>query len=179
MMEPTGELPAALLQKLLQEQPTLDDARRARAEVLRRSLWVPRPLEEVFAFFAAPENLELITPPWLRFRIQTPLPITMGIGTLIDYRIGLHGVPMRWRTRISAWQPPHRFADEQLRGPYSTWWHEHMFHAHEGGTEILDRIHFRAPLALIAHPLMVRGELARIFDYRHQVIGQRFGAPRS
>ena len=175
MMEPMSQLPADLLARLLREQPTLHDAERARTESLNRSLWVPRSLTEVFAFFADASNLQLLTPPWLQFRIVTPTPIAMAVGTLIDYRIGLHGIPMRWRTRISAWQPPHRFADEQLRGPYSTWWHEHTFQARDGGTEIMDRVYFRAPLAALSHPLLVRGELTRIFDYRHQIIGQRFG----
>lgn len=173
------ELPVELRAQLFAAQRTLSAADQNRTEVLERRLWVPRPLSEVFGFFAEAGNLQKLTPAFLDFRIVTPQPITMAVGTLIDYRISLHGVPMRWRTRISAWQPPHRFADEQLRGPYSIWWHEHHFVEHDGGTSILDRVHYRAPLSLIAHPLIVRRELAQIFDYRTQIITSRFAAAPS
>lgn len=173
------ELPADVLAKLFADQPTLSAAQQARSEVLQRRLWVPRPLSEVFEFFAEAQNLQKLTPSFLDFRIVTPQPIAMAVGTLIDYRISLRGIPMGWRTRISAWQPPHRFADEQLRGPYSVWWHEHHFVEHDGGTSILDRVHFRAPFSFLAHPLMVRRELAKIFDYRTGVIAARFAAAPS
>lgn len=166
-------LPRSLLQQLLREQPTLAPPRGA--EVLLRQQWVPRPLADVFPFFAQAENLQQLTPAFLDFRILTPLPIPMAVGTLIDYRIRLHGLPMRWRTRISAWQPPHRFADQQLSGPYRVWWHEHLFAEQDGGTLLTDRVVYKAPLSLIAHPLLVRRELARIFDYRRQIVGERFG----
>ena len=167
-------LPVPLLRELLRAQPTC--AAMPQAEVLLRTQRVPCPLAEVFPFFAHAENLQRLTPAFLDFRILTPLPIPMQIGTLIDYRIRLHGVPMRWRTRISAWQPPHRFADEQLRGPYRQWWHEHLFAEVEGGTLITDRVVFRSPLSWLAHPLLVRRQLARIFDYRQKIIADRFGS---
>jgi len=173
------ELPAELWARLVSEQPTLAANEQARCEVLQRRLWVPRPLAEVFAFFAEAGNLQQLTPKTLDFRIKTPQPISMAVGTLIDYRIALHGLPMGWRTRISAWQPPHRFADEQLRGPYRIWWHEHHFVEHDGGTSIIDRVYFRSPLAFLAHPLVVRRELAGIFDYRTQIIAARFAAAPS
>ena len=166
-------LPEPLLQTLLREQPTLPLPRGA--EVLLRQQLVPRPLAEVFPFFAQAENLQHLTPSFLDFRILTPPPIAMAVGTLIDYRIRLRGLPMRWRTRIAAWQPPHRFADQQLRGPYSVWWHEHLFAEQDGGTLITDRVVYKAPFSFIAHPLVVRRELARIFDYRTQAIAARFG----
>lgn len=173
----SSTLPKLLLQNLLREQPTLPPPRGA--EVLLRNQFVPRPLAEVFPFFAQAANLQQLTPSFLDFRILTPLPIQMTVGTLIDYRIRLHGIPMRWRTRISAWQPPYRFADEQLSGPYSVWWHEHLFAEQDGGTLITDRVVYKSPLSFIAHPLIVRRELSRIFTYRRQVIGQRFAhAPR-
>lgn len=165
-------LPLPLLRELLRAQPTCVAA--PRAEVLLRTQRVPYPLAEVFPFFAHAENLQTLTPAFLDFRILTPLPIAMQVGTLIDYRIRLHGVPMRWRTRIRVWQPPHRFADEQLRGPYRQWWHEHLFAEVEGGTLITDRVVFQSPLSWITHPLLVRRQLARIFDYRQKIIADRF-----
>jgi ligand-binding SRPBCC domain-containing protein len=144
---------------------------------LERELFVPSPLSEVFPFFADAHNLERLTPTWLSFKILTPPPIQMGVGTLIDYRIKLYGVPMRWRTLISAWEPPHRFVDEQLRGPYSVWWHEHLFEERDGGTLLRDRVRYRAPFGFIAHPLFVRAELDKIFSFRHEVIRRSFAVP--
>ena len=145
---------------------------------LTRSQLITRPLPEVFAFFSAAENLEAITPAFLRFRILTPLPIDMRAGTRIDYSLSLWGLPMRWRTKITSWQPDVRFIDEQERGPYALWRHSHDFEAFAGGTRMRDRVDYQlpmGPLGSIAHALLVRRSLHAIFDYRRRAIAQRFG----
>ena len=145
-------------------------------ERLDREIWVPRPISQVFEFFAQPKNLEQLTPDWLRFEIRSSLPLEMKAGTLIDYRIRLYGLPMSWRTLISAWMPPFRFVDEQLRGPFSLWWHEHTFIERDGGTLLGDHVRYRAPVGFISHPLMVRRQLQRIFGHRTEVIQRLFGS---
>src|SRR5262249_37322421 len=105
---------------------------------LSAALVVPGPIDDVFAFFADAGHLEAITPPWLRFRVLRVAPPAVRRGTLIDYALRLHGLPLRWRSEISAWEPPHRFVDEQRRGPYRRWHHEHTFRAVAGGTEVRD-----------------------------------------
>jgi ligand-binding SRPBCC domain-containing protein len=146
--------------------------------LLERRQWFPRPLEEVFEFFADAGNLAAITPPWLQFRILTPLPIRMHAGALIDYRIRLWGVPVRWRTEITRWEPPGCFVDRQIRGPYKTWIHLHRFTAQDGGTLMIDEVRYAAPLGLISEPLFVRPQVERIFDYRSVVMRERFGSRR-
>lgn len=148
--------------------------------VFRARTVIPRPLQDVFAFFAAAENLEVITPPELGFEIVTPAPIVIAEGTLIDYRLRLFGVPFRWRTRIARWDPPHSFTDEQVKGPYRTWVHTHAFRAVDGGTEMTDEVRYQlpfAPLGDLAYPL-VRLQVRRIFAFRNRAIEQRLGPAR-
>jgi ligand-binding SRPBCC domain-containing protein len=139
---------------------------------------VAAPLEEVFAFFSRAENLERITPPTLRFRIQTPLPIELRAGALIDYKLSLRGIPIRWRTEIRDWNPPFSFVDVQLRGPYTLWHHTHTFSSlPDGSTLMKDKVRYQAPfgpLGLLVSPLFVRPEIERIFAHRTKVIEELF-----
>ncbi len=136
---------------------------------LQREQMLPRPIDRVFAFFADAANLEAITPPWLRFQILTPQPIAMGPGTLIEYRLRLRGMPIRWVTRIEQWEPPTRFSDVQLRGPYRLWGHLHTFEPCGAGTRMCDLVRYAlpfGPLGRLAHRLIVQSDLDAIFDYR-------------
>ena len=137
-------------------------------------LWLPLPPEALFPFFSDAGNLEQITPPWLHFRVLTPKPIEMKAGALIDYRLKVHGLPMKWRTRINCWDPPHRFEDEQLRGPYRKWVHEHTFEERDGGTVVRDRVEYATPFDWLVHGILVRPDIERIFDYRTKALRKRF-----
>ncbi len=142
--------------------------------LLRTSLTLPLERDAVFPFFADAANLGRITPPELSFTIITPLPITMGRGTLIDYRIGLHGIPMSWRTLIESWEPSREFTDVQLKGPYAQWVHRHTFHSVPGGVRMDDEVRYALPLGVLgnlAHPI-VRRQLTRIFTYRNQEVAR-------
>jgi len=135
---------------------------------LQTELWLPRDRPQVFRFFADANNLEKITPPWLHFRITTVGPIDMGKGTLIDYRLRLHGVPINWRTEITCWDPPERFVDEQRRGPYRLWVHEHNFTEVDGGTRVVDTVEYAVRLGGLVQKFLVSPDLEKIFAYRKQ-----------
>lgn len=143
---------------------------------LQTSLFVPRPLQEVFAFFADAHNLQRITPPWVDFRIETPAPIAMHVGALIDYRLKVRGVPVRWRTEITDWQPPHRFVDTQLRGPYWRWVHTHRFREAPGGTVVDDDVDYAVPGGRLVNRLLVQRDLRAIFLHRQRAILDAFDA---
>ena len=143
--------------------------------VFETELWLPRPREEVFRFFAEARNLEILTPPWLKFEVLTPGPTVMRPGTLIDYRITVHGLPIRWRTEILEWNPPHQFVDLQLRGPYTLWHHTHTFEERQGGTVCHDRVRYRPRGGAIVNWLFVRRDVERIFQYRQQRLRELFG----
>ena len=146
-----------------------------RIHTLETTQRLPRPPEEVFPFFADARNLEAITPPLLRFEVVTPGDIAMGVGTLIQYRLRLRGVPVSWLTSIQAWDPPHRFVDQQVRGPYALWHHTHEFADDgRGGTRMTDTVRYAVgfgPLGELAHRLFVRRDVEAIFDFRREAIG--------
>src|SRR5580692_6519383 len=101
---------------------------------------LPLPIERVFEFFSDAHNLEALTPPFLKFKVITPDPIVMAPGTHIRYKLKLRGIPIHWESEITVWEPPHRFVDEQLHGPYRFWRHEHLFAGRDGGTEVSDHV---------------------------------------
>ena len=138
------------------------------------ALFLPVPLGELFGFFAEAKNLEKLTPPWLRFEVLTKGPIRMTAGSLIDYRIHWRGIPMRWRTEIEAWEPPHRFVDRQIRGPYRLWRHEHLFIDRGNGTSIIDRVEYAPFGGALAQRLVVARDVKRIFAYRHEALHRTF-----
>jgi ligand-binding SRPBCC domain-containing protein len=155
----------------------------SRIHILEREQVVPLPRNEVFAFFADARNLEAITPAFLSFEIIPPVPVSLDAGSRIDYRLSLFGIPFHWRTRIAAWIPGVRFVDVQEKGPYALWHHTHSFSDCEGGTRVADRVEYRlplGPLGEVAHPIMVRRMLERIFDHRRDRVAALLGrAPSS
>jgi len=149
-----------------------------RTYVLKREQWLPRPIEEVFAFFSRPENLQVITPPWLDFKM-VEVPGELVPGSLIRYRLRWHGVPIRWTTEISEWNPPHGFVDRELSGPYTLWNHEHFFAAHEGGTSMRDLVTYAlpfGPIGWLAQWMVVRSDVEDIFDFRAETMRRLFPA---
>lgn len=143
---------------------------------LERSTFLPHPIDRVFGFFAEAKNLESLTPPLLKFRILTPRPIDMREGTLIDYQLRVHGIPLRWRSEITAWDPPHRFIDQQLRGPYRRWVHEHRFEAVDGGTRVDDQVQYAVLGGSLIQRIFVAPDLKRIFAYRQEHLPSLFAA---
>ncbi len=146
---------------------------------LQRRQWLPRPLEAVFDFFERPENLALITPPWLGLRLRIPGPLTMRAGLVIDYDVRVLGWTTRWRSLIGEYDPPYGFRDVQLIGPYRRWDHRHRFRREEDGTVIEDLVVYEPPLGPLGgllDLLVIRRQLAAIFAYRRQRIEALFGA---
>ena len=145
---------------------TVTIRRQGKGHLLQCALLLPKPAEDVFGFFADATNLESITPPRLRFEILTPPHIEMRAGTLIDFRLRLHGFPLRWKSEITAWEPSRRFVDEQRRGPYRWWIHEHTFEERGEGALVKDHVQYGVPGGAIVNALLVAADLRRIFEYR-------------
>lgn len=148
-----------------------------RIHVLEREQFVPHPVPEVFAFFAAAENLERLTPPWLCFSVRSLAPKEIAENTLITYRLRVHGIPLRWVSRIEEWEPNHRFVDRQLTGPYALWHHTHAFSALSGGTLMRDTVRYAIGFGLIgelARALQIQRDLDNIFAFRRRAVREVF-----
>jgi ligand-binding SRPBCC domain-containing protein len=146
-----------------------------RVREFQSEIWLPLPPAELFPFFCDAANLDALTPPWLHFQIVTPRPIEMRTGVLIDYKLRVRGLPLRWRTIIRHWQPPLYFVDEQLRGPYRQWIHTHTFEPRDGGTLARDTVQYAVWLDFIMHPLFVRRDIQKIFAFRQVALRDKFG----
>ena len=144
--------------------------------VFETELWLPVPREKVFPFFADARNLEVLTPPWLHFTVLTPGEIPMRVGALIDYKLRIHGLPVRWRTEITGWNPPFSFCDEQRRGPYRRWSHVHTFAERDGGTLCQDRVLYAVLGGALVNRFFVRHDVQKIFNYRAEALQNRFKA---
>lgn len=149
----------------------------ARLYELRQEQWISGPIKEVFAFFSNAHNLETITPPWLNFKILSMSTPSIEKGTHIRYQLSLHGIPMRWLTEISEWNPPFLFVDEQLSGPYAHWHHTHTFEDHGDRTLMKDVVRYRLPfgvLGQLVHALKVGHDVQKIFAFRRDLIASHF-----
>jgi len=140
----------------------------------RSEIWLPRTTSQIFSFFGDARNLEIITPPWLHFKILTEAPIEMEEGTLIDYRLSLRSIPLRWRTRIEVWEPPRRFIDIQIKGPYRRWHHEHVFEPRNNGTLCIDHVRYAVLGGLLVDRLFVRRDVEEIFEFRRKRLLELF-----
>jgi ligand-binding SRPBCC domain-containing protein len=149
-----------------------------KVHTLERRQFIPRPINEVFAFFSRAENLQTITPPFLSFRILSVDPPELRLGALIRYRLAWRGlIPIRWTTEITHWDPPNSFADNQVSGPYNLWHHEHRFEPLGAGTRMYDDVKYSlpfGPLGVVAHRTLVRRDVESIFDFRAHRIRELF-----
>lgn len=144
---------------------------------LKASMQVQCPIDRVFDFFSDAANLEAITPPWLNFQILTPMPLQIAQGALLDYKIRLHYVPIKWRTEICVWKPPYQFVDQQLKGPYKKWYHQHTFEdVGNGITTVNDDVHYIPRGGRLIHRFLVKPDLIKIFKYRQDKLTEIFAA---
>lgn len=149
-------------------------------KVLEREQFIPRPVKEIFPFFSDAKNLETLTPPWLGFEVVKSSSETVASGTIIDYRLKLRGIPLKWQSRIEEWVPNEHFVDVQLKGPYRVWHHTHEFESVPGGTIMRDRVRYRLPAGLLGQCVagrFVENDVKAIFDYRFKKVAELFGHP--
>ena len=147
--------------------------------LVESQVWIPRPQDEVFQFFSDAGNLQRITPSWLNFRVLDMTTPAIEQGTRINYRLKIRGLPVRWQSEIVIWEPPHRFVDHQVKGPYSVWQHEHRFAEKDGGTECVDLVQYQPPGGLLApaiNRLFVADDVRKIFDFRSVKLRKIFPA---
>ncbi len=140
--------------------------------------YVYEPLDKVFPFFSNANNLEKMTPPSFKFKVVSKTTDKIEVGTLINYKLMLDGIiPMRWQTLITEWNPPHRFADLQKKGPYKKWHHTHSFEPLGEGVLMVDQVNYSLPLGLVGWIFAgwkVRRDITKIFNFRTQVLDQLF-----
>jgi ligand-binding SRPBCC domain-containing protein len=152
--------------------------------VIERRLWLPRPRPEVFAFFVDPRNLGAVQPKWARPTWLAEPPARLDAGALLDFAVRMAGVPVRWRVMVREFDPPFRFVDVQLWGPFARWEHRHRFlegpEAEERGplgTWMEDRVTYRlpwGPLGKAAHALVAGRRITALFDFREARLRERF-----
>ncbi len=150
--------------------------------ILESTQWIPRPVSEVFSFFSLETNLETLTPEFLGFKVIGKSTPEMGEGTLLHYRLSIHGVPVKWTTRIESWELNKKFVDTQLKGPYALWYHTHEFIEKDGGTQMTDRVRFKLPLGPLGELVAgwyVRQDVRKIFEYRTKKIEALFPKTKS
>ena len=137
---------------------------------LHASQWIPRPVDQVFRFFSQPENLQNLTPANMKFQLLADTPVEMKEGLELSYKLRVKGIPMGWTSRITLWDPPHAFADIQLKGPYKTWDHTHRFSQDGSGTRVVDEVFYHAPGPRWLERAIVRPDIERIFTFRHSTL---------
>ncbi len=146
--------------------------------ILTSDQWVPHDLGKIFAFFSDAYNLERLTPPFLHFKVLSMTTPEIGEGTEIHYKLKVHGMPIRWMSRITDWDKPRAFSDIQVSGPYRYWCHRHLFETDAGGTWIRDRVHYKPPMGFLGLWIagkFVADDVSKIFRYRQRVIEELFG----
>jgi len=147
--------------------------------LLRTETMLPLDVRRVFAFFSDARHLDRLTPAWLHVETRTAPPFGMRPGILLEFRVRLHGVPIRWVTEITEWNPPHQFVDEQRHGPYRWWMHTHTFREtpDRTGTEMEDIVHYSAPGGPLLHALFIARDLRRIFRHRDRALREALNLP--
>jgi ligand-binding SRPBCC domain-containing protein len=142
---------------------------------------LPISLEAAWDFFSYAGNLKEITPASMGFKVTSDPEFSNKVypGQIISYIVTpILGIPLTWVTEITQVEHLKYFVDEQRFGPYSFWHHQHHFKAIEGGVEITDLLHYKAPMWIlgdIANAVFIKGKINEIFEYRKQVLEGRFG----